>query len=278
MPQARLASLLEALKPEPPRQGSLMPVRRGQTGPPTTAAARGRAGGPLDAPQFEARQGDAGASQPPHGSPRQAHGAAATNRTPKPAGNTRPFGGTGPSWQDFLLRWPRQRAKAEASPEPLKAAITREMDQVKTLLGQGESGRATQQLQRRIVAQLDELIRQAQERSGAGGPQELVARKVARPWSVNSPRPSPAPRRAKPGTQPAKAAAQGRPGEWRTGAGGAAALRAQIDRFWGTLPERQRGADVTVARGRGVPAASTRSCSKSTSSDLRNNRTIETPD
>jgi hypothetical protein len=117
-------------------------------------------------------------------------------------------------------------------------AIARDMGKAKTLLGQAESGPSTQQLQRQIVAQLDTLIREAQKRSGAGSPQPS-ARKVASPLPGGKPKAQPGPDTGKPGTQPAQAAnPKAPPGEAR--GPGAAGLAAAMKRLWGNLPYRQR--------------------------------------
>ena len=112
------------------------------------------------------------------------------------------------------------------------------MGKAKSLLGQAESGPATQQLQRQIVAQLDTLIREAQKRSGAGSPQSS-ARNVASPPPGVKPKAQPGPDTGKPETQPAQAAnPKARPGEVR--GPGAPGLANAINRLWGNLPYRQR--------------------------------------
>jgi hypothetical protein len=132
-------------------------------------------------------------------------------------------------------------AVAEVVRSALKSAAS-EMAMAAALLDRHQTGQLTQEAQQKAVARLAELlaalIRQAEKPSGAGSPQELVARKVPVPQVSGQPPAKPGAEAGKPGTQPAKAVAQGRSGDGQ--GAGAAALRAQIDRLWGSLPERQR--------------------------------------
>ena len=133
------------------------------------------------------------------------------------------------------------------------------------LLDRVQTGQRTQDAQQSAVTRLTAMIaaldREAQERSAAGTPPKPPAGKT--PASVNptqagpakqpSPKPDvdPGAGPGKPGTEPGSVRGPGGPGEGP--ATGPAALRAEIERLWGSLPPGS-GASVAVARDRGVPA------------------------
>jgi hypothetical protein len=115
--------------------------------------------------------------------------------------------------------------------------IARQMREVEGLIRQANSGRRTQDLQGRIVARLDELIRQARSCSGANSPSQ-AERKIAAQRPIQQPKSKPAPGRGKP--NPKRAAdSDTQPGKSKPQQPDVDELRQLVKSVWGELPEME---------------------------------------
>jgi hypothetical protein len=131
---------------------------------------------------------------------------------------------------------------AEPKPTAGPAAIVEQMLQAASRIRQCDAGPATQQLQRRIVAELEELLRQAgQDKSDLASQSTQKTGQNARPGTGPQSKPNANAAQTKPGPQPnpGQAASGGKsPGADQRGSGSRMSL---LRRVWGDLPERQRG-------------------------------------
>ena len=139
---------------------------------------------------------------------------------------------------DLPEKLSRELGRAGEKDDPL-VDIARQMHQVEGLLGQTECGPRTQQLQGRIVAQLEELLKEARKRCGSGqcnSPQGALGG-GSQPGGRPKQNPSPIPSKvaAKPGPKP-KPQAKGA-GVARANPAQRAALQSRV---WGNLPQRER--------------------------------------
>ncbi len=143
------------------------------------------------------------------------------------------------------------------APGDLRTAMSstaQDMAVAAALLDRVQTGQRTQEAQQsaltRLTALIAELDRQAQERSAAGSPPKPPAGKTP---SAKAPNENPAGTAktpaskpdADPNAEPGKAGTEpgsvlGPSGSSEGPATGPTALRAEIERVWGNLPERQR--------------------------------------
>lgn len=153
----------------------------------------------------------------------------------------RPPDGAGTSGEAGDLRRQLLRELGPAGvPEELNPLleITRQMRQVEGLIGRTESGPKTQDLQGRIVARLEELIKQARSRCQGGKPSQ-ASPKVAPRQGTKQPR-------QKPGTSPAKQASKptpdgkAKPGKTENRQADMSDWEAVRKGFWGELPQKAR--------------------------------------
>jgi len=140
---------------------------------------------------------------------------------------------------DRSERLSRELGPAGEKDDPL-VDIARQMHQAEGLLGQAECGPRTQQLQGRIVADLEELLKEARKRCGGSGqrssPQSAQGggpQPGGRP--KQNPNPSPSKIAAKPGPKPTPQAKGAGPS--RADPAQRAALQSRV---WGNLPQRER--------------------------------------
>ena len=159
-----------------------------------------------------------------------------------PSPQDSPAGQSGSAEQpDDLMRELRRELGPAAVPEedsPL-LEIARRMRDVEGLIGQAESGPKTQGLQGQIVANLQELIKQARSRAKQCKSSQCNPNAVAARRKVSQPAKKPAAGQGKPNPKPATSS-DAPPGT-------AAARRPDMDqmkevlkRLWGELPEKAR--------------------------------------
>jgi hypothetical protein len=178
-------------------------------------------------------------------------GAPALTEVPRPAGEQDAKGPqpTAPRPSEAIDRelFAPDPKKAPESPEPKPAgtatpsAIVEQMLQAARRIRQSDAGPATQELQRRIVAGLEGLLRQADRDKGnsARSSAAKAAPKV-QAGSQQEPKPGQNTVKTKPGPQPnpgQAAAGHDTPGSEPLDAAGRTSL---VRRVWGDLPERQR--------------------------------------
>ena len=132
---------------------------------------------------------------------------------------------------------PAREPKATAS----ASALVEQMLQAARRIRLSDTGPATQELQRRIVAGLEELLRQAgRDKSDSAQQAAAKAAQQAKAGPQQEPKPGENSTPMKPGPQPSPGqAASGRntPGGEPLDAAGKTSL---LRRVWGDLPERQR--------------------------------------
>ncbi len=136
-----------------------------------------------------------------------------------------------------LLQRELGEAATDQASNPL-LPIARQMRSVENRIGQIDSGDQTQQMQGRIVANLDELIRQAQSRckkccGGAKKRQHTASRRP--PKQPGKPKPSPGSSKPKP-----VRTSNAQPGSAQPAAAERNEMIAVLKRIWGELPEAQR--------------------------------------
>jgi hypothetical protein len=136
---------------------------------------------------------------------------------------------------------PPSGPKAEPKRAVEPAAIVDQMVQSARRLGDHDSGPATQQLQRRIIAQLEEVLRQAgKEPNDSGSSTQNSSPKVQPGAQPKTDKADPNGAQTKPGAQPNPGQAAGGSKGPGGDARGAASRMSLLRRVWGDLPERQR--------------------------------------
>ncbi len=143
----------------------------------------------------------------------------------------------------------RKRGDADSGAEPPQSTgqaddelqlldIARQMRAVEGLISRTESGPKTQDMQKEIVAELEELIKRACKKCRGGRPSQSQ-RKVAARQPVPQPKKKPG---SKPGSPQPKPATQSnaKPGKAEPQRPDMDEMRELIKAVWGELPETQR--------------------------------------
>jgi len=128
-------------------------------------------------------------------------------------------------------------AAASEDENPL-LGIAQDMRSAEGMIGRTESGPPTQDLQDRIVANLDELIKQARSCCKQCSPSQVDPNQVASRNPVGQPK-TPGTGNQKPGPKPARDS-NAQPGSAEPGRPDMGEMRDILKRLWGQLPERQR--------------------------------------
>ena len=151
-------------------------------------------------------------------------------------------GEAGASPDDELRRRLSQEPGAAATAEeddPL-LEIARRMRRVEGLMGRNDSSPATQNLQEKIVADLDRLLEQARRRSkqrkpGSSQPQQTASRRP-----IGQSQAKPAAGGEKPSDRPSTTSTQRPAGSGQTRRPDMTRMRKVMEELWGELPPRQR--------------------------------------
>jgi hypothetical protein len=119
--------------------------------------------------------------------------------------------------------------------------IARQMRAAEGLLAKADSGSKTQDVQTRIVASLDELIRQARKQCSAGAAAQAQSQAVASRQPVRQPQrqKEPAGGQRKPDSQPV-ADPNAAPGSSEPQRPNLAEIRGLLEELWGELPQTER--------------------------------------
>ncbi len=159
--------------------------------------------------------------------PSEAPGASGTDRPPR---------GDVEAWKEQLLR--ELGAAGVSEDENPLLDVARQMRRAEGLIAETESGRQTQDVQRQIVARLDELIQQARSCSKQCSPSQSKS-KVAPRRQVRQPKSKPKPKSGKPSQKPSTDP-RAKPGD--SGSPGLTPEQVQdlVKAVWGELPETQR--------------------------------------
>ncbi len=142
-----------------------------------------------------------------------------------------------------LLQELGRAAESEAD-SPL-LAIARTMQQVEQRIAKRNSGQETQELQSRILVNLEELLKQARSRCQGGKPSENQKQKVAERQTVQQPKAQKKPKRKASGGGRDPTPAIASPNKF--GPGGTPSQQPSreewgdlVKALWGELPERER--------------------------------------
>lgn len=117
--------------------------------------------------------------------------------------------------------------------------IARQMRQVQRRMEGKEVSRQTQELQERIVADLDALIKQLQQQKKNSSPSSSSSPQQPRDQDVQQPDQQPDAGQEKPSNKPSQQSTE-RLGRQSPGDIDAAAMEALVKRVWGHLPDRAR--------------------------------------
>jgi hypothetical protein len=129
-------------------------------------------------------------------------------------------------------------AAATSEDENPLLGIAEQMRSAEGMIRRTESGPATQDLQDRIVADLDELIKQARSCCKQSSPSQCDPNQVAARQRVSQPKP-PGAGNPKPGSTPVSES-NAKPGSAEERRPDMGEMRDILKRLWGQLPERQR--------------------------------------
>jgi len=143
---------------------------------------------------------------------------------------------------DLLLQWLRRELGPAALSEddnPL-LPIARQMRQAEGLIRRHDSGAATQELQRSILSELQQLLEQAGKACAQSQPAGTSQQPPPRPPSGAKPSPpKPGGQKSNPGATPGITGAK-RNGSGQSGQPDAAEARQLMEKVWGTLPQHER--------------------------------------